>query len=89
MGLWTKSIVGCLLACALAPVALADDTRTLYLEAEKGRLFTAASFKSKVLAELKSGDAVTEIEINAPWAHVKFEGQEGYMPAYSLTAVKP
>ena len=89
MGVWTRSISGYLLVSVLAPVAFADDNRTLYLEAEKGRLFTAASFKSKVLAELKGGDAVTEIEINAPWARVKYEGQEGYMPAYSLTAVKP
>lgn len=89
MRMWTRSVFGCLLIGTFVQFAHADEPRTLYLEAEKGRLFTAASFKSKVLAELKTGDAVIEIEINAPWARVKFEGQEGYMPAYNLTAVKP
>ena len=84
-----KSVcLGAMLAL-YAGITQADEARTLYLEAEKGRLFAAASFKSKVLAELKSGDAVIEVEINAPWARVKFDGVEGFMAAYSLTAVKP
>lgn len=60
-----------------------------YVQSVKAKVMSAASFKSKVIAEVGKGYKLTALGKAGNWTKVKYGSLEGYVPALLLSATPP
>jgi len=81
------AIAASIALCAIAVQASAQET--FYVQSVKAKVFSAPSFKARLLGEASKGTRLSSPGRDGSWVKVTYYGKDGYVAAILLSASPP